>query len=881
MNTFVWTYPAPQAYAELANYTEFQMSKDGLFEHQKIVARLLSDLTEYRDLLLFHGVGSGKTCSAIKTAELLRDVGAVKQCVVLTKGRPLQRQIMNEIVYTCAPESYPGVPPRDDTDEGSEAARRNKVSAALRPFYRFYTFGDFAKIIARLADDDAQVVKVFSNTCFIVDEVQNIREQNVTGTFDALRRVAALAQNRYMILLSATPMRDTWKEIVYTGALFGTEVPPGIETATSLTPKWMDQIRKQWEGRVSTVLSVPTARKRYIGRVTLDNLRLYESRMAPRQTSVYVDALKNPRDAVYNDARQASLAIDPAGNYGRNLNRSLFISSIEKKTSQIKDLAPMFAATIDAALAARDTGRKTFIYSSLVTGSGIELLLALFELLDIPQWTSGKRHRDGLRSVSIITGTQSLETTTRILDKFNAPENTDGRNISILIGSRVISEGISLMAVQAVHILTPFWNLSETDQAIGRAVRVGSHNLLPPDSRVVDIYLHVNEPAAGNSVDGLLPRGFRSIEKYIYATAELKDKDIKAVEQILAENSIDCNIQKSNNNAILAGYKSGDRGCFYSECAIACAQTPSSRDLYPNVYDTHYVPVEMLVATITALASSQPTTTIDALYEALKTVYPECTPNAFYKALVKVLDTSIVRTRDTVLHSVVLQGEQIRLVKNPLVDDDGGGARFISERSTPDLYPSASREPAVDTDIALQHQFDQTGSVPPDFSRNVLVYDNTTYLLNNKFWIRRREGEWESLAYPSILAATVLAENIRLQPGVPFYGIRTGAGLFLRDTRAALNNGGGQSCNSIQKHRLINDILLPLKSEPPVEVDEEPTPELLKRYAANLPRSQQVLDTYSRQDLIRLIGWSRVTRNVICKRIEELLRDTIVWIHDF
>ena len=49
--------------------------------HQKIVRDYISLYTPYRGLLLYHGLGSGKTCSSIAIAEGLK---TLKQVIVMT-----------------------------------------------------------------------------------------------------------------------------------------------------------------------------------------------------------------------------------------------------------------------------------------------------------------------------------------------------------------------------------------------------------------------------------------------------------------------------------------------------------------------------------------------------------------------------------------------------------------------------------------------------------------------------------------------------------------------------------------------------------------------------------------------------------------------------
>jgi len=67
--------------------------KTGLLTHQKIVKDYINLYTPYRGLLLFHGLGSGKTCSSIAIAEGLK---GFKQIIVLTPAS-LRRNYIEEI----------------------------------------------------------------------------------------------------------------------------------------------------------------------------------------------------------------------------------------------------------------------------------------------------------------------------------------------------------------------------------------------------------------------------------------------------------------------------------------------------------------------------------------------------------------------------------------------------------------------------------------------------------------------------------------------------------------------------------------------------------------------------------------------------------------
>ncbi|CAO3621051.1 unnamed protein product [Cunninghamella echinulata] len=64
--------------------------------------------------------------------------------------------------------------------------------------------------------------------------------------------------------------------------------------------------------------------------------------------------------------------------------------------------------------------------------------------------------------------------------------------IQLLIGSSVMNESISLRNVKHVHVLTPFWNYGQIRQAVGRTIRMRSHEDLGEKNPKICIYLHVS-----------------------------------------------------------------------------------------------------------------------------------------------------------------------------------------------------------------------------------------------------------------------------------------------------------------------------------------------------------------------------------------------------
>ncbi len=130
----------------------------------------------------------------------------------------------------------------------------------------------------------------------------------------------------------------------------------------------------------------------------------------------------------------------------------------------------------------------------------------------------------------------------RILnDIYSNINNKTGRYIKFVLGSRVMSEAISLRHVAEVHILDVYFNLGKVDQVIGRAIRHCSHyNLMSEMNKYpkVNVYKY--------SVSLIKGEGLSS-EEELYKKAELKYMLIKKVERGLKEVAIDCPLNRNGN----------------------------------------------------------------------------------------------------------------------------------------------------------------------------------------------------------------------------------------------------------------------------------------------------------------------------------------------
>ncbi len=216
---------------------------------QRFLRRVLSPDSPTQCVLMVHGVGTGKTCSAIQIAEeyIVRPEFQSKRVLVLANPS-IQENFRNQIfdisrvnidpdgivrskqctgrryldaILRAAPDAF------KQADAESREKVRNTASRILREFYEFQGYGEFGNILERQRisenmtpkDIDAWIRDTFSNRLIIVDEAHNLRDTSETEASgkivsDALKKIIQTADGITLVLLTATPMYDKFTEII-------------------------------------------------------------------------------------------------------------------------------------------------------------------------------------------------------------------------------------------------------------------------------------------------------------------------------------------------------------------------------------------------------------------------------------------------------------------------------------------------------------------------------------------------------------------------------------------------------------------------------------------------------------------------------------------
>lgn len=218
-----------------------------LTQNQKIIKGFLSPNTPYNGVLLFHGTGTGKTCSAISMAEQFNK-SFTKRHLILVSGN-LKDNFKKEIfdaakilsrsdggldldnIPGCTGSTYVrGIP---DRHRITRETLDNKVRRLVNERWQLMAYGElfteYQKLkdsIAKITQDEAlrkkrferALAELYSDRVVIIDEAHTLRlagENTKKRVPPIVEHVLRVANNVKLILLTATPMYNYAKEIVY------------------------------------------------------------------------------------------------------------------------------------------------------------------------------------------------------------------------------------------------------------------------------------------------------------------------------------------------------------------------------------------------------------------------------------------------------------------------------------------------------------------------------------------------------------------------------------------------------------------------------------------------------------------------------------------
>lgn len=639
--------------------------------HQIFLRNYISKQTIYDSVLIYHSMGSGKTCSAISIAEGFKEYihNLNRNIVVLVKNKNIERNFKAELLSQCTDNNYLTDEERDILNSkvytDSKKSIKNKVARDINKYYQFITYGTFVnrvlgskeyekdefgnntnvivrkngQIVRKLSKDR---ITDLSNSVIIVDEAHNITN---TDTYHALYKILKNSSNTRLVLLTATPIFDNIKEIfeltnllninanlpirnelfrtdpVYVEKIKSTYINENVLKGgiSSITDYGLEQIKKSLQGKIShaktNLQTFPT--RIDIGESITDrpgSVKVIFCNMSKYQYDIYTQAFKDDTgiedtktpletididydkdpeydydelnvqnmetieklqktSSLYKNSSDASTMVYPDNLYGKLGYQSFFT----KQQGRLKPKDPtvlhvdgnlkMYSSKLHTLITnVKKSEGLVFIFSHFVTNGGTSLLSRVLSANGFSEYRGGSSFTNN--SFVVFDDKMSGEQKEKIRKIFNSPENANGSIIRIIVGSPVMSEGITLKRVRQVHILEPYWNLSRIEQVIGRAIRNYSHFDLPKHQQNVEIFKYVSiyKPEEQNEENSISIDFFIDKEKYILS--EEKDRSNKKVERFLKKLAIDCEFNKDRNQLDESNNMTSQ--CDYLECKYEC-----------------------------------------------------------------------------------------------------------------------------------------------------------------------------------------------------------------------------------------------------------------------------------------------------------------------
>jgi len=625
---------------EMDCFTE--TDKKELFRYQKFIKAYMDTVSPYRGILLYHGLGSGKTRSSIEVAQQYAHEG--KFTLFISKAK---------LIYNFAKElakwgwTWEG---RRFTQAHyrqfiSQSTGKPKVGRAfLREWgigYAAYNAPNKLAQLREYADKDNKL----KNLVIIIDEVHNLVQNLYNGINHgknaetrarsmAYYRTLLMSENCRFVTLSGTPIinRPTELSILF-NILRGPIPSPPEERPKSLYELFpideaqFDAAFVNWD--IGSGMNLDVFKQRIQGLVSFysgargnvfptmvdeegnptDSPIMVEVPMGYTQAQWYEKARKPERKQT---ARSSKINIQEeirsiltkgtsyrvksrmAGLFGfdedlgdlrqneklNELYRALQEPLEEDITEEeleageytsllslenLHDYSSKMAHVIDKIdNISPEYDGGVLIYSNYRTVEGINLMAKALEANDWinyeddpemdPSW-DGRRFAilgsDADRNADIIKLYNSEDNLFDVEE--GDPYTGAGRNIRVLLGTEVISEGVDLFNIRQVHILEPHWNMVRVKQTIGRARRICSHKNLPPDlwNFIVWIYL----ATANENV----PTDPLTTDQVIHTVAERKEAMNQDFFYAMREAAVDCHLNANHNTT--SGKNNGPVNC--------------------------------------------------------------------------------------------------------------------------------------------------------------------------------------------------------------------------------------------------------------------------------------------------------------------------------
>ncbi|TXG76430.1 AAA family ATPase [Candidatus Dojkabacteria bacterium] len=497
--------------------------------YRSFLAAFMAPHTPYDRCLVIHGVGTGKTGCAIKIVEQYRSV--YKKAVILNKS-------------DTPTENFKGLLANELYSKYSTDAERKRMSM----FYEFDTYHKFSKKILKMSKDKQK--EMFESVIFILDEIHNIVTKTYDAddtTYDILLELFDSLRSCTVVGLTATPMRDSYDEIIPLVNMFiknpNNRIPKDCRDL-KIVKRYLRQVSKycvSWYFKDFTFKINEVGEKPLrlhhtivplimgeIQKCTFDQSKIREEYNKKDKASskksfmekdkVYaslasfpsigfeVDALVVKKleqyDKVSSKSGKKNATVDNYRFQFKNVSyRDDMLNNLHKYSAKFAYMLEVIEDDPDyytnPVLKKGLIGSGilceglVYVFCENIANTGIKTIIAMFQEFGYEYYTGGDINnieKNPKRFTVYVGDARICPNKEERFNLFTDPRNINGEYCKIIVASNVMKESVSLKAIRKVFILTPHWNYSSIIQAQGRALRKDSYVDLPFDKRTVDLY---------------------------------------------------------------------------------------------------------------------------------------------------------------------------------------------------------------------------------------------------------------------------------------------------------------------------------------------------------------------------------------------------------
>lgn len=524
---------------------------------QKFLSQYINPKTRYKGVLVFHRIGAGKTCTAVRIGEAWKH----KKKVIVVVPASLKGNFRDELRSKCAKNEYLTDSERKKLEKyhPSDIEYKEiieKSDKRIDKYYEIYSYNKFVE----LAEEGVITLR---NSILIVDEIQNMVSENGVYYKTLYDVISYAPSSLRIVLLSATPIFDKPIEIALTMNLLRIplEFPTGREfekmfiktyknTRTGkyyYRAKNLDIFKERIKGYISYYRGAPP----YV--FPESNIRYIKCEMSNFQYRSYISVLKQEekltgitkkkrRKRVFTKGKILTLPnnffigtrlISNIAFPNKNINEKGY-NSLEGKYLKLKNVKTYSIKFYKIIKNISRSRGPVFVYSNFTEYGGIKTFVKILEHNGYKHYA---KHGEGPKRFAVWSGNENNKTREEIKAVFNQHKNNNGSRLRILILSSAGKEGISLKNCRQAHIISPYWNNAMLEQVIGRGVRYCSHKDLEPEKRNILVYIYL----------ATHPDEKETIDQYIRKMASKKNKLIKEFEMAMKESAIDCTLFKNAN----------------------------------------------------------------------------------------------------------------------------------------------------------------------------------------------------------------------------------------------------------------------------------------------------------------------------------------------